>query len=73
MESGIGVGGPIDILKLLINSAVTVELKDSTTIQGLLKGFDEHINVILGNAQAIDGHHDVLFIRGDIVCMIREG
>jgi len=73
MEPGIGIGGPLDILKLLIGSAVAVELRDTSVITGLLKGFDEHVNVILTKAQTDQRSHDVLFIRGDLVCMVREG
>ena len=73
MEPGIGIGGPLDILKLLINCAITVELKDNTIIKGLFKGFDEHVNIILTKATGENESHDILFIRGDLVCLIREG
>jgi small nuclear ribonucleoprotein len=73
METGVNIGGPLDILKLLINAPVTVELKDSSTIKGLLKGYDEHINLILSKAKSEIESTDILFIRGDLVCLIREG
>jgi Small nuclear ribonucleoprotein (snRNP) homolog len=73
MESSGNIGGPLDILKLLIDSAVTIELKDSTCIKGIFKGFDEHINVILSKAISNFENHDILFIRGDLISIIQEG
>lgn len=72
MESGSSVGGPLDILKLLIDTRVVVELKDLSQIKGILKGFDEHVNLILYKAQGTSQSSDILFIRGDLVCLIKE-
>ena len=66
------MGGPLDILKLLINSQVKVTLKDRTDIEGLFKGYDEHLNVILYKARGKAGLDDILFIRGDLVSIISE-
>lgn len=66
------MGGPLDILKLLINAQVKVTLKDRTDIEGLFKGYDEHLNVILYKAKSQDSLDDILFIRGDLVSIISE-
>lgn len=73
METGGNIGGPLDILKLLINNSVTIELKDSSLITGCLKGFDEHLNLIMFKARTSNEYSDILFVRGDLVCLIREG
>lgn len=70
MESGIG--GPLDILKLLLGTQVCIELKDGTQINGVLKGFDEHLNVILYSSVMDFQNSDILFVRGDLVVVIKE-
>lgn len=66
------VGGPLDILKLLIGSQVSIELKDGSQINGLLKAYDEHLNTILYTSSSGGNNSDILFIRGDLVVIIKE-
>lgn len=63
--------GPLDILKLALETQVQVTLKDLSLAEGKLKGFDEHLNIFLGNCNSSGQHHDVLFIRGDLVKFVR--
>jgi small nuclear ribonucleoprotein (snRNP)-like protein len=72
MNSATGVGGPLDLLKLLLNSSVTVQLKDASSISGLLRGFDEHCNLLLYKPSVPSFFCDILFVRGDLVILIRE-
>lgn len=66
------VGGPLDILKLLLGSQVCIELKDGSQVTGLLKAYDEHLNTILYTSSAGQKNSDILFIRGDLVVIIKE-
>ncbi|CAG9316084.1 unnamed protein product [Blepharisma stoltei] len=63
--------GPLGILKLALEANVEVTLRDSDVIYGKLKSFDEHLNILLTNAQENSHNHDILFIRGDLVKLIR--
>jgi len=57
--------GPLEILKLAIDENVKVRLKTGENLEGVLKGFDEHMNLVLLNRT------DSLFVRGDTVLLIR--
>jgi small nuclear ribonucleoprotein len=42
---------PTSILERLLQQRVTLELKDSRTLTGKLLGVDEHMNVVLEDAE----------------------
>ena len=72
-------GRPLDVLEESLTEAVTVHLKDGTAFHGTLSGYDQHMNVVLGAADADDdvlGELDVeavdntTIIRGDNVVSI---
>jgi small nuclear ribonucleoprotein (snRNP)-like protein len=72
MDSRTSLGGPLEILKFLRNCQVRVTLKDLTEVTGLLKGYDEHLNLFLYKSRIEDEMNDILFIRGDLVVLMRE-
>ena len=66
---------PLDALNQARGKKVSVELKNGRTYIGILRAFDIHINVVLGDAEEkIDGETkrtlSVAFIRGDTIVLI---
>ena len=57
-----------------INNSVLIKLKEDKVIRGLLKGFDQHMNLILSDSEEILGEGNVdlgvIVVRGDNVVMI---
>jgi len=57
-----------------IGNSVLIKLKEDKVIRGLLKGFDQHMNLILSDSEEIldEGNVDlgVIVVRGDNVVMI---
>jgi len=45
------VDGPPHVLERLLQQRVTLELKDSRTLSGKLLGMDEHMNLVLDDAE----------------------
>ena len=56
---------PLEILDDSIGSVVSVELKGGGPLTGELKGYDQHMNLVLSEAE------DTTIIRGDNVVSIR--
>lgn len=66
---------PLDALNQARGKKVVVELKNGKQFKGLLRAFDIHINVVLGDAEEfVEGDAkrklDVVFIRGDTIILI---
>ncbi|GAB6148319.1 LSm family protein [Stetteria hydrogenophila] len=68
---------PADTFKVLSNyldSSVLVKLKGSRLIKGTLKSYDQHLNLILADAEEIgDGEPrglGTILVRGDNVVLI---
>jgi small nuclear ribonucleoprotein len=65
---------PLDALGELLDNQILVRLKNGMEIQGKLKAFDIHINLVLEAAEFQDG--DVgkkfkrIFLRGDMILFI---
>ena len=64
----------IKMLKKSLNKSVIVRIKGGRLIRGLLIGFDEHLNLVLKNAEFIHTEKpeqigDVI-LRGDNVILI---
>ena len=57
-----------------INNSVLIKLKEDKVIRGLLKGFDQHMNLILSDSEEILGEGNVdlgvIVVRGVNVVMI---
>ncbi|MBD3388777.1 MAG: small nuclear ribonucleoprotein [Candidatus Altiarchaeales archaeon] len=65
---------PLDALKELNETQILVRLKNGMEIQGKLKAYDIHINLVLEDAEFQDGDVNKkfkhLFLRGDMVLFI---
>jgi small nuclear ribonucleoprotein len=71
---------PLDVLEETLDETVTVRLKGGETYQGILTGYDQHMNVVIEpipEAQAPsdepdgpDSVEDTTIIRGDNVVSI---
>lgn len=69
---------PFDLLRFSIDEKVDINAKGDKLIKGTLHGFDQHLNMIVGDAEEIyslDGEiisrrFDTLFVRGDIVITV---
>jgi len=58
-------GRPLDVLEETLEEPVTVSLKGGETVSGVLEGYDQHMNLVLG------GDEDTTVIRGDNVVSIK--
>jgi small nuclear ribonucleoprotein len=54
-------GRPLDVLEASLDEEVTVKLKGGEEYEGTLTGYDQHMNLVLEDA---DGE-DTTIIRGD--------
>jgi small nuclear ribonucleoprotein len=73
-------GRPMDLLQNSIGSQVLVELKGRKKIKGKLQGFDQHLNLILEDAEEISFNLDTeeetiitvqkVIVRGDNVVIV---
>ncbi len=69
---------PLDALSEARDKTVMVELKNGKTIRGTLLAFDIHLNLVMDNAEELEGGElsrklGKLLIRGDTVLMIVPG
>ncbi len=69
---------PYDVLTQSLNSVVLVGLKDGHIIRGRLAGFDLHVNLVLEDAEEIQGgevkrRYGRMMIRGDSVLFVSPG
>ncbi len=56
---------PLDVLEETLGEEVLVTLKEETTHEGVLTGYDQHMNLVLGEDD------NVTIIRGDNVVSIQ--
>ena len=67
---------PLDLVKLSLDSNVSVKLKGGRHVTGKLHGFDAHLNLVLGGAvetkegETATRSFPMLFIRGDSVILV---
>lgn len=66
---------PLDVLNRALGSSVLVELKGGREFRGKLSGFDVHVNIVLEEAEEIQGgkaskRYGTMVIRGDSVVFI---
>ncbi|MEM2874872.1 MAG: LSm family protein [Candidatus Hadarchaeales archaeon] len=66
---------PLDVLNRALGSPVLVGLKGGRELRGKLSGFDVHVNLVLEEAEEIQGgeavkRYGVMVIRGDSVVYI---
>ena len=63
------------VLEKSIGKTVLIKLRGGRTLRGLLEGFDQHVNLVLKNAENITDPDDIqelgtIVLRGDNVVMI---
>ncbi|GAA0644292.1 MULTISPECIES: LSM domain-containing protein [Salarchaeum] len=58
-------GRPLDILEDSLDEPVSVHLKDGEIFEGVLTGYDQHMNLVLEDGE------DTTVIRGDNVVTIK--
>lgn len=66
---------PLHILHESLNKPVLVAMKGGKEYRGVLDGYDQHMNLVLKNAEEIiggesKGIHNVVIVRGDNVIYI---
>ncbi len=69
-------GKPMDLLTKALGSLVLVELKGKRKIRGRLMGFDQHLNLVLVEAEEFDEESNesvqlnTVIVRGDNVILV---
>ena len=65
---------PLDALNELLENQVLLRLKNGMEVQGKLKAFDIHINLVLENAELKENEvtrkFGKLFVRGDMILFV---
>jgi len=64
-----------DILEKSLGTAVLVRLKNRRILRGRLEGFDEHLNLVLKDAEYLSGSSHVkklgsIILRGDNIVTV---
>ena len=66
---------PFDLLNQALGKQVLIQLKGNRKIRGTLQAFDQHMNLVLENAEALEGDQPAekigsMILRGDNVIYI---
>ena len=66
---------PLNVLNNSLNKSVMVELRSRREYRGILDGYDPHMNLVLKNAEELEGDEvkrklDMTIVRGDNVIYI---
>jgi small nuclear ribonucleoprotein len=68
---------PFDLLNFSLEEKITISLKGHKSISGKLVGFDQHLNMLLMDAEEISTsngefskRYSSLFVRGDNVIFV---
>ncbi|PIU21470.1 MAG: small nuclear ribonucleoprotein [Candidatus Diapherotrites archaeon CG08_land_8_20_14_0_20_34_12] len=66
---------PFDVLTKRIGQNVLLQLKGGKQVRGILKGFDVHLNIVLGEAEELEegqvkSKNSEMLIRGDSIVFI---
>lgn len=65
---------PLDALGDSLGGQVLIRLKNGMEVRGKLKAFDIHLNIVLDNAEFIEGDierkFNTLFLRGDMILFV---
>ena len=78
MESNDKINRPLDVLGSSQDKRVIVRMKSGESINGVLKAFDQHINIWMDDAemQGTDGNAVKLgkvLVRGDNIILVSPG
>lgn len=57
---------PSDLLKVYLQEQITVKLRSGELYEGVLKAFDEHLNVLITMGE------EALFIRGENIMFLGQ-
>lgn len=64
-------------LRSYLGNSVLIKLKGGRGIKGILRSFDQHLNLILENAEEIEGDGTralgLVLVRGDNVVLVSPG
>jgi len=67
---------PMEMLDKLINSTVSLLLKDGRTVEGKLTGYDAYMNIVVEDAQEKDGDNvkrlGKVVLRGNSITSILQ-
>jgi small nuclear ribonucleoprotein len=66
---------PLDLLQQSLHKRVLVEMKGGRSFRGVLDAFDQHLNLVLSNAEEVVGDQvtprpGVTLLRGDSIVYI---
>ena len=66
---------PFDVLTKRIVQNVLLQLKGGKQVRGILKGFDVHLNIVLGEAEELEegqvkSKNSEMLVRGDSIVFI---
>lgn len=66
---------PFDVLNNALGKSVLVRMKGSTEFRGTLGSFDQHINLVLEEAEELEGGQTkikigTIFLRGDTIVFV---
>jgi small nuclear ribonucleoprotein len=66
---------PLDLLQETLHSRVLVEMKGGRSFRGVLDAFDQHLNLVLSQAEevvedSVTGHPGLTLLRGDSIVYI---
>ncbi|RLE59353.1 MAG: RNA-binding protein [Thermoprotei archaeon] len=68
------MAGASEVLMESLGSIVLVRLKGGREVRGILKSFDQHLNLVLDNAEEIRNEKSrklgLIIVRGDNVVLI---
>jgi small nuclear ribonucleoprotein len=66
---------PLNVLGSSLNQNVLVKVKWNREYRGLLDGYDQHMNLVIRNAEEVvdnksNGTFPLLLVRGDVVVYV---
>lgn len=65
----------MEVLERSLGKSVLIKLRGGKTLRGILEGFDQHVNLVIRDAEAVSESEEVekigrIILRGDNVVMI---
>ena len=74
-RSGMSKGMAVQILEDSLGKTVLIRLRGGKSIRGKLRGFDQHLNLVLEKAEDVTNMENIeelglIIVRGDNVVMI---
>lgn len=69
------ISRPFDLLNSIVNKQVLVRLKGSKQLRGVLKAFDQHMNLVLEEADELENDEKkakigTVIVRGDNILYV---